>query len=82
MLGESLESVTADDMQDVLGELTNMIAGNFKALLSGACHLSMPTVVEGIDYKLIVPGSKLITQVALDCQGQPFMVTLLERNEE
>ena len=33
-----------DDVSDVIGELTNTIAGNFKALLPSGCLMSIPTV--------------------------------------
>ncbi len=33
-----------DDAEDLLAELANMIAGNFKALLPGPCVLSPPVV--------------------------------------
>ncbi len=33
-----------DDVSDVVGELTNTIAGNFKALLPSGCVMSIPTV--------------------------------------
>lgn len=71
---------TTDEVQDALGELTNMIAGNLKALLPGICHLSLPAVVEGLNYKSIAPRSEPISQVAFESQSQPFMVMLLEGN--
>lgn len=73
---------TDDDVQDALGELTNMIAGNVKALLPGICYLSLPAVVEGQSYRLIVPGSHLVSQVPFECRSEPFTVMLLERDEE
>jgi len=76
------EDGTADEAEDALGELTNIIAGNLKALLPGICYLSLPIVVNGLDYRTIVPGSRLLSQVAFECQSQPFMVMLLERDED
>ncbi|PYV63634.1 MAG: hypothetical protein DMG95_06405 [Acidobacteria bacterium] len=43
----------AEHAWDALGELANMIAGNFKNKLNGAsdrCMLSIPTVITGADY--------------------------------
>lgn len=40
-------------MRDALGELCNMVAGNFKARVSNladSCMLSVPTVITGGDY--------------------------------
>jgi chemotaxis protein CheX len=47
-VGESDDQVT-----DAMGEICNMIAGNFKNKLAGAdgrCMLSVPTVIRGEEY--------------------------------
>ena len=47
-IGESDDQVT-----DAMGEICNMIAGNFKNKLSGAdgrCMLSVPTVIKGEEF--------------------------------
>lgn len=76
-VGES--QATLEDMQDAVGELTNMTGGNVKALLEGHCFLSLPAVVEGRDYSIRVPGSEAVTRVAFDIDGEPFVVSLLTR---
>lgn len=45
-----------DDVKDTLGELTNMIAGNLKAVMPPGVVLSMPTVVSGRDYSFRICG--------------------------
>jgi len=82
MFGVEIESGTADEAEDALGELTNMIAGNLKALMPGICYLSLPIVVNGLDYRTIIPGSRVLIQVALQCRKKPFKVMLLERDGE
>ncbi len=72
---------TLEDMQDAVGELTNMTGGNVKALLEGQCQLSLPAVVEGRDYSIRVPGSEAVTRVTFDVDGEPFVVSLLTRRE-
>ncbi|MGV3517054.1 chemotaxis protein CheX [Luteitalea sp.] len=74
-------SATLEDMQDAVGELTNMTGGNVKALLEGHCALSLPAVVEGRDYSIRVPGSQAITRVTFDIDGEPFVVSLLTRRD-
>lgn len=52
MLGISPEEV-GQESWDAIGEIANMVAGNFKAKLSGMgnhCMLSVPTVITGADY--------------------------------
>lgn len=67
------------DMQDAVAELTNMTGGNVKALMDGPCALSLPTVVEGTDYSIRVPGSEAITRVGFDVEGSAVLVSLLAR---
>jgi CheY-specific phosphatase CheX len=75
-------AATLEDMQDAVGELTNMTGGNVKALFDGQCQLSLPAVVEGRDYSIRVPGSEAVTRVTFDVEGQPFIVSLLTRRSE
>lgn len=67
----------AEDMQDAIGELTNMLGGNLKAMLPGSCQLSLPAVVEGHSYSIRVPSSHMLTRVAFACDGERAMVSLL-----
>ena len=76
------ESISIEEVQDALGELVNMTGGNLKALLAEPCHLSLPAVVEGNNYTLRIPGSTPISQVAFECQGHPFLVTLVKKEEK
>lgn len=76
------EAVTMEQVQDALGELANIIGGNIKAMLPNLCHLSLPVVAEETDYKVRVPGSRLLKQFAFECQGQPLLLSLLERDPE
>lgn len=46
-LGVPVESVSDVDLLEVVGELTNMIGGNFKSLLPQPCTLSIPLVAKG-----------------------------------
>jgi chemotaxis protein CheX len=53
MLGDTATS--PDEVGDALGEICNMIAGNFKNKLAGTderCMLSVPTVISGEEYSL------------------------------
>jgi chemotaxis protein CheX len=53
MLGSAAES--EEQVSDALGEICNMIAGNFKNKLAGTderCMLSVPSVITGEEYSL------------------------------
>jgi chemotaxis protein CheX len=75
--GEPAEALPAD-VRDALGELTNMIGGNVKALMPGDNYLSLPTVIDGFHHATSVPGSKLVTCLPLCSAGHRFSVSLLE----
>jgi chemotaxis protein CheX len=72
---------TLGQTQDAVGELVNMTGGNVKALLPEPSRLSLPTVAQGIDFTASTPGSRLAGQVAFACEGEPLLVTVLERDE-
>lgn len=72
-------SASLADMQDAVAELTNMTGGNIKALFDAPCALSLPTVVEGTNYSIRVPGSEAITRVVFEVAGAAVVVSLLAR---
>lgn len=79
MLQMKLEDVAIEDERDVVAELTNMIGGNFKSLLPGHLYLSLPTVVDGREMGLQVPGAELVEDVGLACEAGAFRVRLYTR---
>lgn len=79
MLGSDAPS--SDDIRDAVAELTNITAGNFKSLLPGPCEISLPSVVEGKDYRLTIPGTSLVNQVLLGWQGEPLEIMVLRRDD-
>jgi chemotaxis protein CheX len=78
MLG-SESAPTFDNIGDALGELTNMVAGNLKALLPAPSSISLPAVVFGSDYEIDVPGAEIVARVPFVCDGQPVVVMLAAR---
>lgn len=48
MFGKQIEEVEPEELRDALGELTNMLGGNFKILLKGDTRLSLPHPVTEI----------------------------------
>jgi chemotaxis protein CheX len=80
MLGEPAQSSECVAQQlDALGEICNMVAGNFKARIEGLreqCMLSVPTVITGQDYCLHSVADDDRLEVALLYQGQPVLLRL------
>jgi chemotaxis protein CheX len=65
------------DVCDSMGELVNMIAGNFKALMPAETGISIPSVVRGRDYVLQMRGSKTLSQIVFESEFGPCSVTLV-----
>jgi CheY-specific phosphatase CheX len=80
MFGNEPDAVEDDEIVDVVGELANMTGGNVKALLEGEATLSLPTVVRGADFRVIVPGTHLTRSLAYECSGHVFQVRVLSKN--
>jgi len=80
MLGEPLGSTSgADQLLDALGEICNMVAGNFKARIAGLqekCMLSVPTVITGEDYSLRSLADNERLELCVLFQNQPILVRL------
>jgi len=78
MLGVDMEKA-GPEIADALGEVCNMVAGNFKNKISGlsdGCMLSPPTVVTGSDYMLHSLTDSPAVKVYLLFEGMPISVTL------
>jgi chemotaxis protein CheX len=71
-----------DDVCDALGELTNMVAGNVKALLPQPSVLSLPTVAFGSDYEIGVLGTHVVASVPFMSESQPLVVSVVQRSDE
>jgi chemotaxis protein CheX len=77
MLGDIVSS--EDEVSDALGEICNMVAGNFKNKLTGLdgpCLLSIPTVISGGEYQFrsLADGTPL--DVCVLFEGAPVSIRL------
>jgi chemotaxis protein CheX len=67
------------ELADALGEVCNMVAGNFKNKVAGlaeGCMLSPPTVVTGSDYSLHSLADFPALDVSLLFEGMPVVISL------
>lgn len=82
MLGIKPDQV-GPEMSDALGEVCNMIAGNFKNKISGmgdGCMLSVPTVITGNDYSLYSQADSPGVEVRLLFEDMPIAISLQIRS--
>lgn len=78
VLGMEPAEMEDSDVLDIVGELANIIGGNVKGFVSDAdseWSLSLPVVSEGMQ---LVPGSRLATEVAFLCEGEPISCEVRE----
>ncbi len=71
-------AIVDDGVCDAIGELANVIGGNFKCGMSTGVRLSMPTVLDGSHYDVRMEGSEVRERIAFQCSEGYFWVTLLE----
>jgi chemotaxis protein CheX len=78
MLGVDVEKAGAE-MSDALGEICNMVAGNFKNKIAGlgdGCMLSPPTVITGSDYITYSVADKPAVELMLLFETKPVVISL------
>ncbi|MFZ0287398.1 MAG: chemotaxis protein CheX [Terriglobales bacterium] len=66
-------------MFDAIGEIANMIAGNFKNKLTGIadkCVLSVPTVISGSDYSCRSMADSGPLQISALFEGSPLTIAV------
>jgi len=66
-------------MEDAVGEVCNMVAGNFKNKISGigdGCKLSVPTVITGSNYSLCTLANDYTMKINLLFHGSPIIISL------
>ncbi|HLX85648.1 MAG TPA: chemotaxis protein CheX [Terriglobales bacterium] len=77
MLGDAADS--AEQVADALGEICNMVAGNFKNKLAGTderCMLSVPTVINGGEYSFHSMADGDFMETVLIFESAPVAVRL------
>ena len=73
-----VDQLSEDDERDVIGELTNVIAGNIKALFPGSNSISLPTIIDGSDYTVSILDVKTSEAFSFSLDGEHMTVTVVE----
>lgn len=82
MLGVELNKV-GPQVEDALGEVCNMVAGNFKNKMAGlaeGCMLSPPTVIMGSDCNLHSGAGSTAVEIRLLFESMPIVISLQIRS--
>jgi chemotaxis protein CheX len=78
MLGVAFDKA-GPEIADALGEVCNMVAGNFKNKIVGlaeGCMLSPPTVITGSDYKLYSVADTPAVELTMMFESMPIGISL------
>jgi CheY-specific phosphatase CheX len=77
MLGLSTEELGEHEVNDVVGEITNMLAGHLKSCLCDAgtaCAVSTPAIIRGTAYEIEAPDEVRREVLVFLCDPEPFAV--------
>lgn len=75
------DNATPEEVRDSVGEIVNMIGGNLKSVLPGPSKLSLPTVLEGDNYSVRIPGTAPLSSVCFTMNGKGLEVSVLQQVE-
>lgn len=73
MFGVPEARVTADEQRDAIRELSNVVAGNLKALLPPPSEIGLPVNV--VDFSGAPRGDEL-NRLAFVCAGEPLLISI------
>lgn len=77
MFGKSPEQAEPEEIRDAIGELTNMVGGNFKTILKGECRLSVPSIVDPVLLARFEPTSE--KHQWFECEGSVVFLGILRQ---
>ncbi|MEQ1630933.1 MAG: chemotaxis protein CheX [Planctomycetota bacterium] len=72
------DALTAAEIEDAVGELSNMVGGATKTMIGGSCAISLPSVTEGVRYRVSIPGAREVAMSRFDCKGDLMTVTVVQ----
>jgi len=61
-----------------VAELSNIVAGNLKAILPPGVNISTPSVIHGDNYDVQVYRGKMINRTVFTTDAGPFEIRLIE----
>jgi len=81
MFDQIERDINLDQIEDALGELTNITGGNIKLLLPELSTLMLPEVYSQQDVNAPFQNGRLISRVHFESEGQPLVVAIHQTGE-
>ena len=72
------DALTDAEVEDAVGELSNMVGGATKTMIGMPCSISLPSVTEGVRYKVSIPGAREIAAALFVSNGDVMKVTVVQ----
>lgn len=72
------DALTEAEVQDAVGELSNMVGGATKTMIGGSCSISLPSVTEGLRYRVSIPGAREVANARFDSNGNLLSVSVVQ----
>jgi len=76
-----VEELPGTDVFDALGELVNMTGGSVKGMVEGTNTLTLPTVVEGDQSALVLPGTETRNLVVGQVANERLVFRVLTKKD-
>jgi len=73
--------VTLEELGDAIGEIANVAAGALKGAVDADCRLSLPSVTEGSDLRVGIPGASLHHEACFTSGSRRFAAQVWVRDE-
>ncbi len=78
MFALDADALTDAEIQDAVGELSNMVGGATKTMLGGSCSISLPSVTEGVRYRVSIPGAREVANARFESNGSLLAVSVVQ----
>jgi len=78
MYQDDLGAITTDMVMDATGEITNILAGQYKVLLDPQADLATPVVEENMEYEDLFPGPEPLFEINIASRGNLVKVVVLQ----
>jgi len=79
MFAMEVDELSKDEIDDALGEITNMTGGGIKSMMEGQCKLSLPTVIQGKGFTVRVRGTEPVFELFYSASDSWIVVRVLAR---
>jgi chemotaxis protein CheX len=78
MFALDADALTEAEIQDAVGELSNMVGGATKTMLGGSSSISLPSVTEGVRYRISIPGAREVANARFESNGSLLTISVVQ----